>query len=115
MIGLHLIAAIFNHEEFIAVKRLFALALAALLGLPTSVPRHSSYASSQALGGRPFSETVQDYPRIANVYAVNSPDRGATFARYGMIVAARTADSVRTVRSVKTANPSARVIFYDNT
>jgi hypothetical protein len=61
---------------------------------------------------RPFSESIQDFPRLASLYGVRTADQAGTLARYGLIVGAGKADAVA---AIKSANSRSKVIYYANT
>jgi len=100
--------------ESTTVKRLAAILFVLLGILPVhgSEARHAGVAHQPT---RPLSESVNDFPRLANIYALTTPDHPDTFARYGIVIAARAARASGAVQAIKAANASTKIIFYENT
>ena len=79
----------------------------------TNVSGRTALGGSLALD-RPYADSVNDFPRLANLYALSSPDYPDTYARYGLVVASANAEATGAVAALKRANPSTKVILYAN-
>jgi Carbohydrate binding domain/Hypothetical glycosyl hydrolase family 15 len=99
-------------------RKRFTIVLIALFGLLSCLPARVTHAASLAATSRsprPLSVSVYDYPRLASIYSLALPDNPGTLARYGLVIASRGAGSSGAVPAVKKANPSTKLVFYDNT
>lgn len=92
--------------------------LAAICSLVSSSPQAAPAATTLALPtppSRPLAVSIRNYPRLASIYALRSPVQVPTMARYGLLIAPSVAGTSGAVSAIKSVDPSARLILYDNT
>jgi hypothetical protein len=93
------------------LKQLKGLFLALVGSMVVLAPAADSQARVLA---RP-SPAVQDYPRLANLYAYNLPEQADAYSRYGLVVSQPPALGRGALAALKKASPSTIVLSYYTT